>query len=210
MGCWLIRLAKNLQIYRFPCTLCSLSLEVGGESGAAFVWDMLSRLVSSFCALVVSCVLLGWLSTLESFSPLPSGFLSQLWFGRYLEWWLCKPRLCVERTHIQEAFSWIFDIISSPFPSLPVSCATVENFAGVAASDALEREWLLLQPAQLQQIFEFPYQGVFWVVYEQRGSIYLRAKQVCLADILPQKRWFCVQSSICTIPPCSSLFWCSW
>lgn len=96
-GCWLIQWAKNPQIPRFPCTLCSLFLEMGAESGAAFIWDMLSRLVSRFWALVVSCILLGWLSTFESFSPLPSGFLSQLWFGRYLEWWLFKPMLCVER-----------------------------------------------------------------------------------------------------------------
>lgn len=53
---------------------------------------------------------------------------------------------------ILETFSCIFHIIFPPFPNLPFSCTTVENFTGMAASDLLKREWVLFQTAQLQQI----------------------------------------------------------
>lgn len=156
---------ESPRLQKFTHMLCSLPFLLGTDGTEAWycIWDVLSRLVSSFSALVVSCTILGWISSFESFSPLPSGFLSRLWFGWCFECWHFRRMLCVERGLYSGSLLMKF---SYHFPSFPQSSNQRYNswkFSRYGCKlSSKERMGTLPTSSALAVLFEFPYENVFW------------------------------------------------
>lgn len=124
---------------------------------------MLSRLASSFSALVVSCTILGWISSFESFSPLPSGFLSRLWFSWCFECCHFKPMLCVERGLYSGGLLMNFSYYFLSFPWSSNQLYNSWKFSRYCWKLSSEdRMGPLTTSLASAVLFEFPYEDVFW------------------------------------------------
>lgn len=179
---------------------------MGAEHCPAFIWtgeQLLCR--------VVPCTTWAWISSFESFSPLPSGFLSRLGLVGILNVDISNP-FCV-----LEAFSWFFHIIFPPFPGLSIRHTAVENLR-VWLQVAFWRESgcsSVCSPSA--DLSELPYKDTFWFVCSWReGSIDLRAKQAFSLIFFQEKyaqfphvlSFRGLSKQFVQIGPAKSHYWC--
>lgn len=179
---------------------------MGAEHCPAFIWTG-----EQLLCWVVPCTTWAWISSFESFSPLPSGFLSRLGLVGILNVDISNP-FCV-----LEAFSWFFHIIFPPFPGLSIRHTAVENSQVWLQVGFWRESGCSSVCSASADLSELPYKDTFWFVCSWReGSIDLRAKQAFSLIFFQEKyaqfphvlSFRGLSKQFVQIGPAKSHYWC--